>query len=873
LASIDRFARLLRDDSCSTCAAKAYFHPGGSAMNDTLRLGLLHHNWRVANYVDAPALEEGQYGDPPQFGFAPSKQLSAWKDVDGCTADNLIALPEEVPLSTARLSRDTTFRDRRSNAQTSYPLVLTPFGSQYWILHSDPAIQRAGQELVLRIIPDSSNVTLDEWLCDNPAFWRHWWNGRLFTSVMGYREQSDSPWKHPEWITRPYPVRWTDIDSLGAIALEIAVPSFGDSVKAVLVVLSLATNGVDPTIYREWLAYRLQAAVRTAPYMATNPLGLATNGAVLEESPTFAPDGGWVAYSETPASGLSQVYVRSLDGQTRYALHPTSWPRRQQRPDWSPRGDWVAYQEWRESWAYPDIHVFNSSTSEERLLTPGIEGADEAPAFSPNGQRVAYTVHFAGASAELDSIWQLRRIDLSGANDAVLVQSAPERPLRSPRWSPDGRWLYFTAGDSLYAVGAEGADQGAVVDRTAVLHHAPSFDLHRGRGALVYEEADSSFVTRDCKTLVPFRDVTDSSKVHPYRRVAVRDTFQRLPVPYFQQRGVSHYAPRWSYDGTRVAYVSDQAAPGSARDLYLGQVSWNHAPAFTTAPRDTVLAGACSQTFTRSFAASDPDGESVTFQAAYLPPGATLSTQGQFTWNEPGPPGSEYFTVVRALDGSGGVAQKVARLTVAADTLRPTAVLDPYPGMGKTSATLSWTDVGDDSLSGTACRVRIAYSNTLITEANFFANNDTLPDPGSPGAPGTVHCAELPAGSLNACTWYYFALKTRDDAGRWSALSAVVSGKTTCSGTQEVLCGGDGLMAQGGGEDGWALESALLESASGAEPADDAWLLRLDIRDAVDPLALAGASHSRLGSAGWRSPPRAGPRRRCGRASTWWRRS
>lgn len=62
---------LLTDGSCGTCAEKDYFHPGGVALDSLSRLALLHHNWRVANYVNNSELDEGQYGYPPQFGFAP----------------------------------------------------------------------------------------------------------------------------------------------------------------------------------------------------------------------------------------------------------------------------------------------------------------------------------------------------------------------------------------------------------------------------------------------------------------------------------------------------------------------------------------------------------------------------------------------------------------------------------------------------------------------------------------------------------------------------------------------------------------------------------------------------------------------------------
>ena len=236
-------------------------------------------------------------------------------------------------------------------------------------------------------------------------------------------------------------------------------------------------------------------------------------------------------------------------------MHSTIEPRRQRAPDWSPRGDWVAYQEWRQSRPWPDIHQFNLSSSEELLLTPGIEGVDESPAFSPNGQHVAYIIHFVGASGDPDSIWQLRRIGLSGTDDVTLVQSAATRALRSPRWSPDGQWVLFTAGDSLYAVGVEGANQGLVVDRTAVLDHAPSFDLHRGHGPIVFEQADSVTYLFSCKQFTSPPFVLGWAASTPLTRVALRDTFQRLPLPQFDQRLVAHMCPRSSFDGTRIAYV------------------------------------------------------------------------------------------------------------------------------------------------------------------------------------------------------------------------------------------------------------------------------------------------------------------------------
>jgi hypothetical protein len=428
-------------------------------------------------------------------------------------------------------------------------------------------------------------------------------------------------------------------------------------------------------------------------------------------------------------------------------------------------------------------------------------GDDGDPAFSPNGQQLAFTAHLATAQAShADSVWQLHKIDLSGENDVMLVQSGADRPLGSPRWSSDGRWIYFVAGDSLYAASRD--SPGVVVSRAEVVPHVASLDMRPSDGRVVLEESASATY-----------DVDGERMLQPFRRIAIRDTALALTTPRFYRTGAQYYGPRWSPDGTRIAYSTDENLAGNL-DLYVGQVSYNHAPQFVNAPRDTVLAGACDATLVQNWSASDSNGETVTFSAAYLPAGASVSARGQLTWPDPGPAGSEHFVVVRALDGSGGIAQKVIRIAVEPDSMRPAAVADLTPTMGRTTAIVEWTAPGDDSLTGTACRTRIAYSAQQITEGSFLSC-DTIAT-SEPGSAGSAQCAEV--SGLTCNRRYYFALKTQDDAGQWSALSNVVTALTSCSGYQEVLCGGD-LMAQGEGESGWSLENSILDLA-----ADDASL-------------------------------------------------
>ncbi len=96
------------------------------------------------------------------------------------------------------------------------------------------------------------------------------------------------------------------------------------------------------------------------------------------------------------------------------------------------------------------------------------------------------------------------------------------------------------------------------------------------------------------------------------------------------------------------------------------------------------------------------------------------------------------------------------------------AVIDSNVG----TITLNWTASGDDSLSGIASAYDLRFSSYVLNESNWNSaiQADGEPDPGNPGSVETIQITGLAVDST-----YYFALKVRDDAHNWSAISNVVS--------------------------------------------------------------------------------------------------
>ena len=152
-----------------------------------------------------------------------------------------------------------------------------------------------------------------------------------------------------------------------------------------------------------------------------------------EGFPAWSPDGEWIAFTRELDGEFDVLRVRVSDGYTEELLAGETrdvWSR------WSPDGSQLLFFSRRDDHEDDEVYVLDMQTRDATRVTHR-EGHDFCPAWSPDG------AHVVMVSVEADGSRSLVFRDLQGTQ---LAQLAGEfHRLSEPDWSPDGRWVAFSA--------------------------------------------------------------------------------------------------------------------------------------------------------------------------------------------------------------------------------------------------------------------------------------------------------------------------------------------------------------------------------------------------------------------------------------------
>lgn len=197
-----------------------------------------------------------------------------------------------------------------------------------------------------------------------------------------------------------------------------------------------APIGHDPLLGDVWAIEVLDVATGRTRTLTAGPLDVA---------PDWSPDGQWLAFvsilgGQGVPAGSSISLVRA-DGKDLQPLLELSGTALLQAPAWSPDGRRIAFSV---GYAHGgELYEVEVATRQVRRLLahPGMDDLD--PAWSPDGRYVAFASGFYHGAARRarHAIWLLDTV----TGSAGTIATHPEYDLQNPAWSPDGREIVYFA--------------------------------------------------------------------------------------------------------------------------------------------------------------------------------------------------------------------------------------------------------------------------------------------------------------------------------------------------------------------------------------------------------------------------------------------
>jgi hypothetical protein len=178
---------------------------------------------------------------------------------------------------------------------------------------------------------------------------------------------------------------------------------------------------------------------------------------------TWSPDGNQIAYLST-VQNRNRIWIMNADASDPRA-HTPGQPFADEQPAWQPEsGEWIAVTATQDGDTTREIHLVSARDGAFRVAVTRDGRYSRAPAWSPDGQQLAF-LQGAKKGEPMDVCivnlagW-LERADTTSQNPPPprCLQTPDEEDL--PAWSPDGNWIAFqrranaAAGWDVYKVDA-----------------------------------------------------------------------------------------------------------------------------------------------------------------------------------------------------------------------------------------------------------------------------------------------------------------------------------------------------------------------------------------------------------------------------------
>jgi TolB protein len=159
----------------------------------------------------------------------------------------------------------------------------------------------------------------------------------------------------------------------------------------------------------------------------------------------FATRIAYVAVQGEAPAQRYQLIVADADGANQHLILESRFPL--MSPAWSADGQWLAYVSFETKHAAVYVQLVRTGERRQVSARAGINGA---PAWSPDGHKLALTLGGSGGNPDI-YVLDLTTQDLTRITDDPAIDTEPE-------WAPDGKSLFFTSdragSPQIYRIGA-----------------------------------------------------------------------------------------------------------------------------------------------------------------------------------------------------------------------------------------------------------------------------------------------------------------------------------------------------------------------------------------------------------------------------------